>query len=740
MKLVASVAHSLLPADAILLSFDVREGLSTLFTIDLRFVTEDPDVDVAELTWSSVCVMVEDLDGGPGIVFHGIIEEARYDAMRASHHFYSVRARPLLHGLAYRVRSRIFQQMSAVDIVKEVLSDAGIPASAVSWSLSAQYPVREYCVQYKESELAFVLRLLEDEGIYYWFEHSTDGHVLCLGDSSAHLAKIDGDPTISFAAPSAGQERVTDLVLETQMCHALLSARDWNWQTPISPNEAGSGDVSSPYERYEYPGGFANNGDGLRRYQNRLAEANVRQFVLTGSTSSLRLRSARRFSVADTQPAYVECEYLLLEVAHHFEQHARNVGDTAISREEAYRATFRAIPSSASYRPPRRTPRPRIFGKESAVVTGPPGEEIHVDNYGRIKVHFYWDREGKVDDTATCWVRVQQQNTSGSMILPRVGWEVEIGFLNGDPDRPVAMQKLYNRETMPPYALPGNKTQSSLQSSTSPGGAGTNEVRLQDGNGGMEAFVHASKDLTLVAGNDMAEKIGVDAKEDIAVACQSLVGASETVTIGGKQSLSVTGTCSHETVGAKTVSIGGGDDWGVGGNYAIACDGSRTETIGGLMNVLANHVNETFNASCTRTVGGLFAINSATAIVEAVGGSKKELVGGAKLELIAQAKAENVGSKKALVTGFVKEKTGADIGMSAKGAIAISAGGQIVESVGKDFLVNAKGILITTGNASMTAGGSKFDCAGGKLTINASSLGASGGPQLQLKGTINYKS
>ena len=163
--------------------------------------------------------------------------------------------------------------------------------------------------------------------------------------------------------------------------------------------------------------------------------------------------------------------------------------------------------------------RPRTHGPQTAIVVGPPGEEIHTDEHGRIKVHFHWDRVSPFDDTASCWLRVQQQNTASSQILPRVGWEVEVGFLYGDPDRPLVLQKLYNAETMPPYALPDNLMQSSLQSSSTPGGGGTNEIRLNDGNGGMEFFVHAQKDLWVAAGHNLTEQIAVD--ESVQVASDS---------------------------------------------------------------------------------------------------------------------------------------------------------------------------------------------------------------------------
>jgi type VI secretion system secreted protein VgrG len=429
--------------------------------------------------------------------------------------------------------------------------------------------------------------------------------------------------------------------------------------------------------------------------------------------------------------------YFILSVEHEFHRESLG-GERRDTDALAYRATFRGIPSTVSYQPPSVTPKPRVFGKESAVVTGP--EEIHVDSFGRIKVYFYFDREDPVDETASCWLRVQQQNTSGSMILPRRGWEVSVGFIAGDPDRPIVLQKVYNAETMPPYGLPANKTQSALQSSTSPGGGSTNEIRLQDGNGGMDFFVHSSKDFHMVAGNDLHEDIAVDAHEDIGVSHTSTVVGSESVTIGAKQSVSVTGNCSASTNGAKTVSIGANDDFGVTGNASVACDGSRTESVGGMMNVLANSVSETFNDSCTKTVAAAMAIASATVIIDAAGGAKSELVGAAKLELLGKAKAEQIAGPKTLIAGFMTEKTGADIGYTATGAVGFQVGGSIAETCGGDFTCSAKAILVTApGGINIKGGGTPYTLKGANITVDAGTMGITGSATVKLDGKVKYK-
>lgn len=756
MRLHASIQHDLIPHDAQVLRLRARTGLSRLFAVEALFVCTDPDLDLDALLWTGALCRVDDRErpGGDAdphpLLLHGVIESAEFVHSYPTEHraVYRVVLRPLLHGLAHRARSRLFQNLSAVDIVKQVLRETGVPDDAVVWGTSVEYPVREVCVQYRESDLAFVLRLLEDEGIFYWFAHSEAGHVLHLGDGpTAHEPLTGGAALPHTRVLEPRREGVTELVYAQKRTHDAHRSRDWNFERPGSPLDGAFVGAEAPvFERHEYPGGFNAASDGMRRSTNRHQESNARARTLRGRTNCRRCEPGRKFTLADARPAMLCDDYVLLEVAHSYEEPAWFGADGALASGAArgargavhYDATFVAAPASAPFRPARKTPKPRVLGVESAVVTGPAGEEIHVDQYGRVKVRFYWDREHAPDDTASFWIRTQQLNTTGSAIMPRVGWEVSVGFLDGDPDRPVVLQKLYNDEQKPPYPLPANKTQGSLQTSSSPGGGGTNEVRLQDGAGGMEFFVHAQRDYHLVAGHDVDERVDVDAHEETVVNQSLNVGTTETLAVGANQSVSVTGVCALETVGSKTVSVDGSDTWGATKNYSVTVGGARSDTIGSMMNVLANKVDEVFKADCSRTVGAAFCINSATAIVETVGGSKTEMVGAAKLELVRKSKSEEVKGSKTLASGLMKETTRGDVQYTAKAAYAINVGGPVVIKCGDGYTVSGRLVALTTASLEMKAGGSSLK-AQGKLTLKASSLGASGGPILQLKGRINYK-
>ena len=738
MRATAQVSHVALPTDVRVVRVIATEGLSVLFDVFVDLESEDAEIDLDGMLWSTCSVAISpDSAASPPRVFHGVVEEARYTGRDLALHRYRLRLRPSIHGLQYRVRSRIFQEKTSDAIAKEVLEGAGIAADVCEWHIEGTYPERPYCTQWKESELAFVLRLLEEEGIFFWFEHTEVDHTIHFGDAVDHHETIAGNVALPVdGVATEDHEAIWDIVARLTLTHDAVKTRDWEFLTPQAPLEVESGDEGLRL-RYEYPGFYPNQSVGDLRTNTRLEEAVVARDTISGRSNSPRFSGGLKFDLTEVAPAALSATYVLTSVEHLFE------GETGAAREArhvgSYTNRFTAIPDSTTFRPRRVTPRPTVSGLESAVVTGPAGEEIHVDEFGRIKVHFYWDRENPVDDTASCWIRFQQLNTTGAMILPRLGWEVHVAFENGDPDRPIAIHKAYNQETLPPYAQPANKTQSALQSSTSPGGGSTNEIRMQDGSGGMEWFMHASKDLNVLVANDENETIGVDASESVGAVLKTVVGASESGSVGGNQAVTVAVDATFETTGAKAEEIGGNDDWGITGNLGIGTSADRTDDIGGLMNVLANKIDETFNADCSRTVGAAQAIVSATAIAETVGGSKTESVGAAKAVITPADYAENISGVKTLTSGAVTVKTGGDVTYGAKGALALTAAGIIDIKCGGDFKITGSQVRVTAGTASMKGGGGTFKLSS-SITIDPKKFGGKGTGALQIKGAkLDYK-
>jgi type VI secretion system secreted protein VgrG len=735
MRLRANLESAELGSDLAVDRFGIREALSEPFDAHVELTTASTDVDLGALLDTACLLRLRDEEsGGDPLLLHGIVEEAEAlepvrDGLRLR-----LRLRPRLSALAYRVRSRLFQGLTAVEIVGQILKGAGIPDDAVSFKIARKYPKRELCMQYRESELNLVLRLLEDEGICFFFDHSDAGHLLVVSDSPKTHEPIGGSALVPY---SRWLQRdvacVSELVFSSALGPDVHVTRDWNWQRPADVIEAKQKLQNERGRlRFEYPGGFSDAPDGGRRAQDRL-EAVDETRILGGRSSCHRLRAGHRFDISGASPSFFDDEWLLVGVDHAFEA---TPGEGA--HEGAYTARFSAIPAQTPFRPRRRTPRPRLRGKELAVVTGAGGEDIHVDPMGRVKVHFLWDREGPLDDSSSTWLRVQQLNTSGSMILPRVGWEVDVGFLDGDPDRPVVLQKLYNRDNLPPHGLPDAKTKTALQSHTAQGGEGVNALTFEDGSGGMECSLVASRDLAIATGHDATEEIGTDASEQIGLNLETLVGGNEQVAVGAGQSTSVGGACTLETTGGKKVSVGGIDELKVKGNASVTCDGSCTESVAALSNLLASSVVETVNGSSKRKIGAALSLNAVKAIVEVVGGSKTETTAGARIEILRGGHSEVVSGSKVLTAAAIVEKAGKDLAMAAKGSMAITVAGAMAVKAAKTFTLSGDSIRIVAATAKLEAGGSKL-VAGGSLKIDASNMVSSGDAGLKLKGKIDFK-
>ncbi len=741
MNIQAILHQASLPPDAILTELSFRSGLSELFKATVTIFCEEPNLALEDLVWQELLIELVDPDTveqhGPSFV-HGVIERAEYVSDTRHGHLYELLLRPQVHGLAYRVRSRIFQDLSVPDVVRAVLSDAGIPDIRVEWHTNdANYVVRDYITQWKESELDFVRRLLEDEGIFFWFEHATDGHRIHFADDPSVHQPVPGDPILMVSARGQDDPRTRDIVFdvlfEARAVPDVFAMRDWNYMTPDLPPEAREveGDEAGR-EQYLFPGRFEDSSDASRKAQRRLAASLCQRYRLTATTPLVRVRPGALAQIDGSAQEEIVGEYLVLGTTLRYR---RAQGSSAA--REAF-VELEATPSAFAFHPPQVTPRPRATGKESAVVTGPTGEEISVDHLGRITALFYWDREGPNDETSSRQIRTQQLNTSGTMVLPRMGWEISVGFLHGDPDQPVMFQKLYNDETMPPYDLPGQLATSTLQSATTPGGGGTNEVRMCDTNGSQELFVHAQKDMAMMVGNDLTEEVAVDAKAQVGSDAVASVTGDESVSVGGDQNLSVTGMCTDETVGSRTVTVGGLDDWGVTGIQSINVDGSRSETVGGLMSVLCNIASETFNASHTRDVGGAQLIVTGKAIADAVGGNKTETVGGAKICVIKGSMSENIGAAKALTAGLVSIKTGGDVTVSADGALGYAVGGPMAVKAGGDFAITGSTITFNVGNASLKGSSGQVTVSGGSIALKAGKVEADGGKVTLKGGSVKY--
>ncbi|WP_311968432.1 type VI secretion system tip protein VgrG [Pseudomonas baltica] len=491
--------------DLQVLEFTGHEGLNQPYLFKIELVCEDASIDFQSLLHKPAFLAFSTTGSG----IHGLIyRAAQGDAGRRLTR-YHVTLRPQLAYLQHRVNQRIFQHLSVPKIIAAVLEDHGIQSNAYTFTLRTPCPDRDYCVQYDETDLAFIQRLCEEEGLHYHFEHSTDGHRLVFGDDQTVFPKI---------APVAYQQD-TGMVADTPVIKRFntrleartsrITRRDYNFELPHLLMEASytppaSNDAEPDLEDYDYPGRFIDRDRG-KLLATRALERHRSDYQLAEGRSDVATLVSGHFLplTQHTRTAWNDL-WLLTEVRHHGKQpqvlEESVTSDTTDHKDDfhqGYRNQFFATPWDVPSRPALKHPKPRILGSQSAVVTGPAGEEIHCDAYGRVKVQFFWDREGQANDQTSCWLRVSNTWAGakyGGIAIPRVGMEVLVGFFEGDPDQPLVTGCLYHTENQVPSTLPANKTRSIFKTMSSPGGGGYNELRIEDKKGQEQIYLHAQRD------------------------------------------------------------------------------------------------------------------------------------------------------------------------------------------------------------------------------------------------------
>ena len=520
--------------------------------------------------------------------FHGLLTEAALIKVDINGAHYRLTVRPWLSLLDQNRNYRIFQDKSVVDIAKQVFADAGMKDVEFD-RLTGSYKPREYCVQYKESDFNFVSRLFEDEGIYYYFRHEEAAHKLILCDGKSAHKPEPGYESIRFL-PVAGDETSTPDTLSdwneriSSVSQASVTLRSFDFTKPQNPVEAvsqGAGQhPGDALEVYEYLGDFTDKSEGEARGQSRLAASRAPRRLYSGGGDVLGLACGGLFTLTEAGVDRFNQEYLIIGLNHVVEAESHRSGDD----RQARRVNVVAIPSDTLFRPPLVAEKPISSGVETATVTGPAGEVVYVDEWGRVKVRFHWDRSPDQPGKTSCWMRVSHHAAGegfGNVDLPRVGQEVIVDFLNGDPDRPIITGRVYNGQRKHAYDLPAQKTRSlwrtqtigrpgdyaGAEKSPPPNSLGFNEIRLEDKGGAEEIYIHAQREMvrdvllddTLTVQRDRATRVGRDRK--------TAVKRHETTTVE-------TGDETHEvSKGKRTTTIELDDGTTVrSGNYSVKVD------------------------------------------------------------------------------------------------------------------------------------------------------------------------
>ena len=460
------------------------EAIGAPFHFHLNANATADGLDPTQVSGKSVTVTLVDGDGKTRLL-NGLATRVVVAGKS-----WSMELRPWLWMLGLGSDNRIFQQKTVPEIIKAVFDGAGY--KDYKDSLTGSYTARDYCVQYNESNFNFVHRLMEDEGIWYCFEHADGKHTLVLGDdASAHTACPQVSKAKFLELPPEKNwlenNRVEALRLELTVVTSKYQADDFNFETPSTELKTTAAGTGSGMQVYDYPGGYDKKDAGDGRANKRLQAFEAGTKTISATSDVRHFLAGRKFTLSNHPDSTLNADWVLLQIRHD-------------ATPGSYSNSFVAFPADVVYRPPPASYRPRIAGSQTAIVTGKSGEEIWTDKYGRIKVQFHWDQLGKKDENTTCWIRVAQSwagKSWGAWTLPRIGQEVVVSFLDGDPDRPLVTGCVYNGENSLPYALPDNQTRSTLKSNSSKQGEGYNEIRFEDKKDSEEIFVHARKDMNI---------------------------------------------------------------------------------------------------------------------------------------------------------------------------------------------------------------------------------------------------
>jgi type VI secretion system secreted protein VgrG len=703
----------------------VVEALDQPYAIDVEVVVDDREADLEAFLGSDGVLVLE---RDPLVRrFCGIVREVREGehAFAESRATARLRLGPALWLLSRRRNTRMFQEQTVPEILEQVLAPfLSEHGRSLELDLTETYPTREYCLQYQETDLDFVHRLLEEEGIAYSFDHEGETEVLVLRDRNAAYPNVQSlaDPLVLAPHDLYVREHEPILALDPIHRHTTtaVALRDWDWTRAgnmvVEDQQDGEDALGRVRESYEHGHGRAltisSYDAGARRYQEqdparqkrtRREEKVAGARVLTGTSRVIGLAPGTVFDVVGHSSLGVDGTYLVTRVMHR-DRPARSGPN---GEAERYHNQFECIPSDVTHRPARRTRKPAIHSAQTAVVTGPAGEEIHVDEHGRIKVQLHWDRENPADETSSCWIRVAQSWAGaawGSWWVPRIGMEVVVQFVDGDPDRPLVTGAVYNGTNATPYSLPDEKTKSTIKSNSSLGGGGFNEFRFEDKAGSEEIYTHAQKDYNEVVENDHNTLVHNNQTNTVDVDQTQVIGANQTETVHGNQEMTVDG---NRTVHVKS-------------NFDETVDGTETRHVAG-------NVTETFDSNEDRTISGNVTESISGNETRTISGNQSETISGSQtLDVTGSGTQTISGSQTQSVVGGISTTTPATYTLTAVGGLTVTAPAGIKLVAPGGVQVAAPGGITQVDSFYDWQGAKKLELAGIASAIMASKAEATG--------------
>jgi type VI secretion system secreted protein VgrG len=683
--------------DVLLLQgFSGHEGISQLFGYSLDLLADTSSIPFDQLIGQKATITIHLADGGERYI-NGYI--SRFAQTGGDVRFTNYRAElvPWLWFLTRTADCRIFQNMSVPDIITKIFKDLGF--SDFKLMLQGAFEPRDYCVQYRETDFNFITRLMEQYGIFYFFEHEDDTHTLVLANSKSAHQPCPEQETARFdysAGSGLDEDVITSCQMEQELRPGKYALTDYNFETPstsLAVNVASTVNVggNSKFEVYDYPGEYLKKAQGEQLVKLRMEEEERPHVVISGASTCRAFVTGYRFDLEGHYNRDMDKGYVLTEV-----HHVASAGDNYVSgapngNDEHYANQFTCMPFDLPFRPPRVTPKPLVQGPQTAIVVGPAGEEIHTDKYGRVKVQFHWDREGKRDENSSCWIRVSHPWAGkgwGAVSIPRIGQEVIVDFLEGDPDQPIITGRVYNAEQMPPYGLPAGGVTSGIKSNSTKGGGGYNEFVMDDTKSNELIRVHGQYDMDSTIEHDLREHVLHDRSRDVTNNETFTIGNDQTETVGGNQTLSVAKNRTRTVTQNEIVTVALTRTHSVGVNEAITVGAAQEVTVGA-MRMVSVGINQDVNigSNLSESVGKNHQASIGDNRTTSVGKDDALKVGDNRTTSVEKDDALQVGENLMINVGdqIIIQTGDASITMKKDGTIAIQ---------GKDIIIKGSGKMV----------------------------------------------
>jgi type VI secretion system secreted protein VgrG len=674
----------------LLYQFRAEERLGRLFEYQADLMSEDDAIPFDALLGQRVDVELDLADGGQRY-FNAFVSQFTQIGIVGDLFHYQAMLRPWPWFLSLTKDCRIYQNLTVPAILQEIFSENGF--NDYELHLTQDYRTREYTVQFNETDFHFISRLMEEEGIYYFFSHSAGKHNLVLCDNYASHSPLNGKALLPFQPiPGVGGRRGKEVVHGWKISKAVKSGcyahTDYDFTKPraelLASTPMARSHSHANNEVFNYPGGYEQVAEGESFARSRIEEAQTKHEQIAGESDIRHITTGNLFTLKDHPRADQNREYLITEASYALQGDQSRAG-TQMHESEAYHCAFNCIPSNEVFRNRRITPKPRVEGPQSAVVVGPAGEEIYTDKYGRVKVQFHWDRYGKSDENSSCWVRVTQTwagKNWGGIQIPRIGQEVIVEFLDGNLDRPIITGRVYNAEQMPPWELPVNQTQSGILSRSTKGGtaANANAIRFEDKKGEEQLWLHAEKDQLTEVEHDEDKWVGNDRRKTIDGNETTKVHKNRTETVDLNEKITIHKNRTEKVDLNENITIGKDRTETVVRHETIEIGGNREVTISG-------------NKVETISQGKLESIAFAKAL--SIGGAYQVGVGGIMNTTVALKQFEEVAHEKDVIVGKKHSvRVGTDYELIATDSITLKVGDSSLR-MNKDGTIELNGIRVT---------------------------------------------